>query len=98
MITLASIHKVQGLEWIWCPIWTPLRIQKVNSAKAAALVGDTSQFEQEWNLKYVADEIEAYIGRGIIEDFLNDRLFRNILVRHRSENKTRQITPRAYAL
>lgn len=59
-ITLSSIHKSKGLEWDVVVHLDPWRVPS-KWAKAAAKAGDSSQLEQEWNLKYVAETRTKYL-------------------------------------
>lgn len=66
-VTLSSIHKAKGLEWDFVLHLDPWRVPS-KWARRAAMEGDHSQLEQEWNLKYVCETrskfmlVEADLG------------------------------------
>ena len=53
-VVLSSIHRAKGLEWPLVAEIDPWRLPSKQSQMAAA-AGDTSQLEQEHNLRYVAE-------------------------------------------
>jgi hypothetical protein len=69
LVTLSSIHKSKGLEWDLVLHLDPWRIPS-KWAKTAAAAGDTSQLEQECNLKYVAETRSRHtLVQASLDDF-----------------------------
>jgi hypothetical protein len=68
-VTLSSIHKAKGLEWDVVLLLDPWRMPS-KSAREAALRGDDTDLQQEFNLKYVAEtRTKNVLIHADIDDF-----------------------------
>lgn len=68
-ITLSSIHKAKGMEWDVVVLLDPWRMPS-KWARDRAKLGDDSELQQEFNLKYVAEtRTKEVLVHASMEDF-----------------------------